>query len=395
MKKLFAALALLFLVQIAHAVTVYYQPTPYPIQNQSGTHVWDGWINNSFNQTFVWDDKLQVGGWGDQYRTYLKFDLTGLPQNTTQAIFWLQSYNRGDGSTTTPFAFCKVGSSWDTSMTWGAQPSMITCPGWFAAAIPGNWWGIDFTPWYNDWQNGVVANNGIMMFPQNTGNNFDVYRSSRYSSDGQRPQLQLTFTQPAGTPNFQMPLPGGTSWLVTTEVGGWDCKGSAQDLAHINSNYFSIDIVPANHDANGNTVYTGNIPVIAAVGGVVTHAGTDTPEVGNGNYVVIDHDSDGNLQTGFSTRYLHLQTGSLQVGVGSPVTQGQLLGYMGNTGTSTGVHLHFGMRYANDGSSGSNVQYATMEGKLLKSYQTECLNGTWNRYYSSNNVGLGVYPTHN
>ncbi|MFT4156629.1 MAG: M23 family metallopeptidase, partial [Microbacterium sp.] len=44
---------------------------------------------------------------------------------------------------------------------------------------------------------------------------------------------------------------------------------------------------------------------------------------------------------GFLSRYLHLKTGSLAVFVGQEVTEGQLLGVMGMTGTATGVHLHF------------------------------------------------------
>jgi murein DD-endopeptidase MepM/ murein hydrolase activator NlpD len=57
---------------------------------------------------------------------------------------------------------------------------------------------------------------------------------------------------------------------------------------------------------------------------------------GYGNYIVIRHSN------GVQTLYAHLS--SLNVGVGSYVSQGQTIGGMGNTGRSTGTHLHFEVR---------------------------------------------------
>ncbi len=59
---------------------------------------------------------------------------------------------------------------------------------------------------------------------------------------------------------------------------------------------------------------------------------------GYGTYVVIKH---GN---GTQTLYAHMS--SLNVGVGSKVSQGQVIGKMGSTGRSTGTHLHFEIRGA-------------------------------------------------
>lgn len=437
MRKLFGVFVPLFFVlfaQLAHATTVYYQPTPYPMLKVDGTaisqdinivHAWEGWVSSFYySQTFQRTNSLQMGGDGsDQEQMYMKFDLTGLPQNVDQAYLYLMPY--ATSYPTVSFQVCPVTSTWGLTMTWGSRPVNGTCSGWYPAPTAGSWSGFWLSEtgtanWYNQWRAGTLVNNGVVLIPQFTDNKFDAFYSTLYNSyltdpyaDARRPILMLSFTSPASVspiPIFQMPLPGGTSWLVSNEVGGYECMGEGgaalwPDVAHTGANYFSIDITPSNHDTNGNTVYIGNIPVIAASGGVVVFAGVDSPEVGNGNYVVIDHDGDGNLQTGFSTRYLHMQNISphnLQVQSGSTVTTGQLLGYMGNTGgVSTGTHLHFGMRYANNGSSNSNVQYVTMEGLLLKSYQTECaVNGSGVptsriRYYPSHNVGPGVYSTNN
>ncbi len=73
-----------------------------------------------------------------------------------------------------------------------------------------------------------------------------------------------------------------------------------------------------------------NSPIKAADGGIVTFAGWMD---GYGNYVVIDHEN------GYRTAYGHCA--SLDVSVGERVTKGEAIAKMGNTGRSTGTHLHF------------------------------------------------------
>ena len=73
--------------------------------------------------------------------------------------------------------------------------------------------------------------------------------------------------------------------------------------------------------------------VYAVAGGIVTAADYD---VEKGNYVVLDHGG------GLETEYQHMK--SLLVSAGQSVVQGQVLGYVGSTGNSTGPHLHFGIR---------------------------------------------------
>lgn len=58
----------------------------------------------------------------------------------------------------------------------------------------------------------------------------------------------------------------------------------------------------------------------------------------SGNYVVIQHDDGSQRQW---TRYLHLD--SRKVNKGDEVKQGDVIGIRGNTGTSSGAHLHFQM----------------------------------------------------
>lgn len=71
-------------------------------------------------------------------------------------------------------------------------------------------------------------------------------------------------------------------------------------------------------------------PIHATANGVVVHAGTQS---GYGNLIRIRHDF------GFETRYAHLS--KIRVSVGQRVSRGELIGDMGNTGRSTGTHLHY------------------------------------------------------
>ncbi len=73
--------------------------------------------------------------------------------------------------------------------------------------------------------------------------------------------------------------------------------------------------------------------VVAPANGTIVKAGWTG---GYGNMVEIDH---GN---GLVTRYGHMS--KIEVSVGDTITRGQLIGYIGSTGRSTGPHLHFELR---------------------------------------------------
>jgi hypothetical protein len=156
---LFALLATAAMASAANAqqITAYYQPTPYPSAAIGGTHVVDGWLNNSFNQSFVLDDKVEIGGWGDNYRMYVQFNTEGLPLNVSNALLMLYAYPRNDGSTLVNFDLWRPGSPWvtidsnkkmTTAMTWGTQPSGLTYLSSWAAGANNSWWGgrcnVDF-----------------------------------------------------------------------------------------------------------------------------------------------------------------------------------------------------------------------------------------------------------
>lgn len=87
-------------------------------------------------------------------------------------------------------------------------------------------------------------------------------------------------------------------------------------------------------------------PLYAARAGTVVKMKNDVQGRGssaNGNYLRILHED------GTSSAYLHLQQGSIVVRPGQQVARGQYLGRSGNTGRSTGPHLHFVVQRAVNG----------------------------------------------
>lgn len=83
----------------------------------------------------------------------------------------------------------------------------------------------------------------------------------------------------------------------------------------------------------------GGTSIYAVTGGVVTAAAY---HYSWGYYVQVYHGTDSNGNT-YSTLYAHMNSAPV-VSVGQPVSKGQLLGYVGTTGNSTGNHLHLEMK---------------------------------------------------
>lgn len=120
---------------------------------------------------------------------------------------------------------------------------------------------------------------------------------------------------------YSGPIP--TNAAKGTGSFGWPASGS------VTQRYWG------GHPAIDVGSWTGS-PVKASDSGYVVVSGGGW-NGGYGNHVIIDH---GN---GFVTLYAHLN--SIFVRAGESVSRGQQIGTVGNTGNSTGPHLHFEVRY--------------------------------------------------
>ena len=88
-------------------------------------------------------------------------------------------------------------------------------------------------------------------------------------------------------------------------------------------------------------------PIRAAGSGTIDLAGRHG---GYGNTIVIEHNSR------FKTLYAHMSRFAAGITTGTHVNQGQIIGYVGTTGRSTGPHLHFEVRVADHPVNPLNVR---------------------------------------
>ncbi len=84
--------------------------------------------------------------------------------------------------------------------------------------------------------------------------------------------------------------------------------------------------------------FHNGIDLVATTGTKVMASSAGTVKVSsqtasNGNYIIVEHES------GYSTKYMHLKDKSVKSG--EQIEQGATIGHVGNTGKSTGPHLHF------------------------------------------------------
>jgi len=124
----------------------------------------------------------------------------------------------------------------------------------------------------------------------------------------------------ADAPPLQLAWPTGQQHQIYGGPYGGYSYGCGD---HTGSDYYAIDF---------------NLPTGSAVSAVASGTVSQTGFVSDyGNYVLIDHSG-----SGYRSLYAHLN--SISVSTGAVVAQGQLLGYSGSTGNSTGPHLHFVVR---------------------------------------------------
>ena len=129
----------------------------------------------------------------------------------------------------------------------------------------------------------------------------------------------------------EMAAGGGNSGGSTTGFG-WPLKGGAGRISSGFGGRKSPTAGASTYHKGVDLAAPSGTPILAVGSGKVV---TATYSSSAGNYIMISH---GNR---LYTVYMHCSR--LAVSAGKQVTKGQVIGYVGSTGISTGAHLHFGV----------------------------------------------------
>ena len=131
---------------------------------------------------------------------------------------------------------------------------------------------------------------------------------------------------------------GGSSNPVVDPSGNWywPLPGYYYISSVFGGRYHPITGVWETHTGT-DVPAPGGTPIQCAKDGVVTTVVPESAGSSYGNYCIVYH---GN---GYATLYAHMQS-TPSVSVGESVSAGQVIGYVGTTGSSTGNHLHFELR---------------------------------------------------
>ncbi len=228
---------------------------------------------------------------------------------------------------------------WGNSYTLGDDPHRLS-PGQELNIMPFD--GVYYEWHAGDGLNGVsqvfgVTPETIINWP---GNNLNMQTIGDYSSPNIEPGTWLFV--PGGTRGFvtwsaprisrEDPAvakylgPGACGTIVDGPIGTQTYVWPTTERYISGYNYSP----ETNHSAIDIGGQIGNA-IYATDNGVVVYAGWN--DYGYGNMIVVDHGF------GWQSLYAHLE--ALNVGCGSYVYQGDLIGYLGSTGNSSGPHLHF------------------------------------------------------
>lgn len=156
-----------------------------------------------------------------------------------------------------------------------------------------------------------------------------VWQTRKRRSFSYRYSYSVVFGDPKAKHNptraYRMPVPAGKFFRISQAFNGKATHNDEQNL-------YAVDI-PMDE---GTPIHATRGGVIMDVANDFFNGGTDNESLEHqANYVRILHD-DGTMAV-----YAHLKLETLQFPIGTRVIRGQMIALSGNTGYSTGPHLHF------------------------------------------------------
>jgi murein DD-endopeptidase MepM/ murein hydrolase activator NlpD len=145
---------------------------------------------------------------------------------------------------------------------------------------------------------------------------------------------------------YGLPYPAGQSFSVSQAYDG--------AFSHTGPERYAIDWKMP----EGTTVLAARAGVVVATKDDSTAGGPDKSFEGSANYILIQH------RDGTMGNYAHLLPHGVRVKVGQTVETGAVIGLSGNTGFSSGPHLHFSVFKAKNGRERESIptRFRTAEG---------------------------------
>lgn len=141
--------------------------------------------------------QLRIGGWGDNWTSFIEFDLATVPTDSTVVSANLHLFNQSSTNSNNGKLF-RVTEFWNE-----ADPSDTSSPaavdfGMSYQSVPNTgWWTVDVTDVVNNWHDGTYPNYGFKMLGEfNCCNHVKHFHSSDYLGDPSlRPKLIVDFTE--------------------------------------------------------------------------------------------------------------------------------------------------------------------------------------------------------
>lgn len=175
--------------------------------------------------------------------------------------------------------------------------------------------------------------------------------------------------QAADLSNIRMPIGNGIPYIITQ---GFESQGTHKsDAGPLNKHAIDIAI------PNGQQIPQTGIPIVAVDDGIVIRVingitqsvsiNNTTSQIGSGNHVYILHTKQNSPLYGYVSIYLHLENdenNNIMPKLGETVTSGQRIGIMGNTGRSSGRHLHFSIVRYEEFNNEFNATDWSLNGKM-------------------------------
>ncbi len=334
----------------------------------------DKWFGDVFVTNGMNDEMLKVGGWGDNYYSLIKMPVHLRVPDASRIIINKATMNFQSFGSQNPTPMKKgivmrdwTETSWDDH--WGLTARLTGLVP--APSVNSGKYTFDISYEYFNWLISRYENYGLILVPEKTNNYFNYFRSSK-NIQSLRPYIEVFYEK---VPDFKLPLPGGKKWKLTVETGGkaYNSQEAVGDPFHTGHTYYSLDFSSRSKPISGGVeTEETDVPIYAAAGGVVVNSEYGSK---NGWYVKIDHDYDTNNITGFQTVYIHFKNKS-HLKKGDTVKQGDLLGIMGDTGETEGIHLHMTFYFQNQPgvppnaeSDSLHLDFLRMEGRALKDYK--------------------------